>query len=270
VLAGGSTFAPGSPVAWTLPAGEGAHTVYVQWQDSAGNWSDVRSATIGVDTSAPSFAPSHLGLIAKTQLNAGQATVSATSVATDAGSGVATSAIAIARSSALNLLALIGVPGPTGTTTTFVDTKSSWTMRSGAVDVAGNSRTVDGATFSMAIIEDSSTSIRYTGTWRTAANSSASGGTTRYASTYGASATLSFTGRSIAYVAPVGGLRGRARIYVDGVSFGGFDLGGSTSQARRLVFTKSWETIGAHTIRVMAVGTKGRPRVDLDGFVALR
>src|SRR3954453_6266391 len=95
VLAGGSTFAPGSPIAWTLPAGEGAHTVYVQWQDSAGNWSDARSATIGVDTSAPSLAPSHLGLTAKTQLNAGQATVSATSVATDAGSGVATSAIAI-------------------------------------------------------------------------------------------------------------------------------------------------------------------------------
>src|SRR5206468_290751 len=38
---------------WTLPAGDGTKTVYVQWQDSLGNWSGVANDTIDLDQTAP-------------------------------------------------------------------------------------------------------------------------------------------------------------------------------------------------------------------------
>jgi hypothetical protein len=38
---------------WTLPAGEGSKSVYVQWQDALGNWSGVANDAITVDTVAP-------------------------------------------------------------------------------------------------------------------------------------------------------------------------------------------------------------------------
>jgi len=38
---------------WTLPAGDGPKTVYVKFQDNAGNWSTVRSDAIILDTALP-------------------------------------------------------------------------------------------------------------------------------------------------------------------------------------------------------------------------
>jgi hypothetical protein len=36
------------------------------------------------------------------------------------------------------------------------------------------------------------------------------------------------------------------------------------------VFTHQWPTVGTHTIRIVVVGTAGRPVVSADGFVLLR
>jgi hypothetical protein len=121
----------------------------------------------------------------------------------------------------------------------------------------------------MALVEDNSTSVRYSAGWQTALDPSASGGTTHFASAYGASAKLDFTGRSVAWVAPVGGLRGKARIYIDGVAAARVDLGAGTAQPRRIVFARNWTAVGAHSIRIKVLGTLGRPRVDLDGLVVL-
>ena len=55
LLTDGTTFAYATPQAWTLAAGaDGTRTVYVQWQDGAGNWSGVSSDAITLDTVAPS------------------------------------------------------------------------------------------------------------------------------------------------------------------------------------------------------------------------
>ncbi len=53
--AGATTSAYSTPKTWTLVAGEGSKTVYVQWQDGAGNWSAVASDAITVDASLPPF-----------------------------------------------------------------------------------------------------------------------------------------------------------------------------------------------------------------------
>lgn len=47
------SFTYGTPVAWTLTAGEGTKTVWVQWRDAAGNWSAPITETIGLDATAP-------------------------------------------------------------------------------------------------------------------------------------------------------------------------------------------------------------------------
>jgi hypothetical protein len=39
---------------------------------------------------------------------------------------------------------------------------------------------------------------------------------------------------------------------------------------RRVVFTRTWATSGGHSIRVVVVGSKGHPRVDVDAFVIVR
>jgi hypothetical protein len=49
VLTTGTTFVYNTPIAWTLPAGDGPKTVYAQWRDSAGNWSTPVSDGITVD-----------------------------------------------------------------------------------------------------------------------------------------------------------------------------------------------------------------------------
>lgn len=53
--AGATTSAYSTPKTWTLAAGEGSRTVYVQWRDGAGNWSAVVSDSITVDASLPPF-----------------------------------------------------------------------------------------------------------------------------------------------------------------------------------------------------------------------
>jgi M6 family metalloprotease-like protein len=46
-------FSYSSGINWTLPTGEGKKTVYAQFKDGAGNWSDSTQASINVDTTPP-------------------------------------------------------------------------------------------------------------------------------------------------------------------------------------------------------------------------
>jgi len=43
----------------------------------------------------------------------------------------------------------------------------------------------------------------------------------------------------------------------------------STVALRRVAYVFTWAVQGTHTIRIVAVGTAGHPRVDVDGFVRL-
>ena len=53
VDASARSFSYATPVAWTLAAGEGNKTVWIQWRDAAGNWSTPITETIDVDATAP-------------------------------------------------------------------------------------------------------------------------------------------------------------------------------------------------------------------------
>src|SRR5262249_45343828 len=90
-----------------------------------------------------------------------------------------------------------------------------------ARDSADNWSTwVPGPTVTSVLVPDTSSAVRYGGTWHRSANVNASGGSTIWATNAGCIATLTFSGRGIAIVAPVGPTRGSATIYIDGKSRG--------------------------------------------------
>jgi hypothetical protein len=90
----------------------------------------------------------------------------------------------------------------------------------------------------------------------------------------GAKAKFSFTGTSVTWASPIGTHKGKAEVWIDGVKVATVDLYASTSQVRKVIFTRSWSTVGSHTLEVRATGTKnassGGKRVDVDAFVVLR
>jgi hypothetical protein len=97
-----------------------------------------------------------------------------------------------------------------------------------------------------------------------------SGGSVRSAMERGASFSVTFTGRGIAWVSTLGPSRGAARVYLDGLHVATIDTHSASMLYRRVVFARTWSTLGTHTLRVVAVGSAGHPRVDLDALEVLR
>ena len=95
----------------------------------------------------------------------------------------------------------------------------------------------------------------------------ASGGTTRYTTRQGSNVRLTMTARTLAIVAPVGPTRGAAAVYVNGVYQATVSLYSKTGGSRRVIWTKTFSADGTKTIEIRAVGTYGRPRIDVDAIL---
>ncbi len=148
---------------------------------------------------------------------------------------------------------------------------TTYGFRDRARDRAGNwGAFVGGAVITPLRFQETSPLVSYTGSWRRYSTSSASGGLTRYASSRGASVTFRFDGRAFAVIAPKGPTRGRAKMYVDGAYVSTIDLHRSASVPRIVVAARSWSASGAHTVKLVVVGTSPQPRVDIDAFAILR
>jgi len=146
-----------------------------------------------------------------------------------------------------------------------------YTIRARAVDAAGNdSAWSEVPLLSPWVKQESSGSVIRTGTWSRYYNRYMSGGATRYARAKGASASLAFSGRGIAVVMPYGLGRGKAQIWVDGALAATVDTYSRTFAARRIVFSRAWSTNATHVVKVVVLGTTGRPRVDLDAFLVIQ
>lgn len=162
--------------------------------------------------------------------------------------------------------------GPSPATAT--STAQQWTFndthrfRMRATDGAGNTTSwAYGQAFSVKMSQDTSTAVHYsTGSWRLASASYASGGSTHYTTKAGAWVSQTFSGASIAWVSHKSPNSGQARVYVDGVLAATVNLYQATYANKVVVFTKTWSANGTHTIKVVALGTAGHARVDLDGF----
>ena len=120
------------------------------------------------------------------------------------------------------------------------------------------------------LYQESTTAARYSGRWFTSSSSTYSGGKVRMSTQAGAYVEFRRSAMAIAVVGRRGPSSGKARIYVDGVLTATIDLYRSSVRSRTVLFSKSWTTVAPHTVRVVVLGTSGRPRVDIDGFAILR
>lgn len=126
-----------------------------------------------------------------------------------------------------------------------------------------------GPTITAALRQDGSSLARYTSGWSSVNLSSASGGRLHRSTRAGATVRFQTTARAIAVVARRGPLNGKARVYVDGVLRGTIDLYRSRYQSKVVVFSASWTSAASHTVKVVVLGTSGRPRVEIDAFAFL-
>ncbi|SCG34931.1 N-acetylmuramoyl-L-alanine amidase [Micromonospora inositola] len=150
-------------------------------------------------------------------------------------------------------------------TTTKPGVTTTWSMK--AADWSGNTAASSAAWTPVFIPETKATR---TGTWSTYTSSNYLGGSALTATAARASLSWVFTGRSVAFVATRTSTSGQAEIWVDGVKATTVDLRSSSTQYRRIVWAKSWTGSARHTIKIVAVGTSGRPRVIVDSPVYVR
>ncbi|MFL5651558.1 MAG: S8 family peptidase [Chloroflexota bacterium] len=147
----------------------------------------------------------------------------------------------------------------------------AWGMRVRARDGATNWGDWSGAsTIRLARYQETSSKVTYRGTWWSHRTSSASAGRERYTTRKGASVSFRFTGRAVGIVAPKGASRGSAKLYVDGVYVSTVNFHRSSFTPRNVVAARSWSRSGTHTIKLVALGTAGHPRIDIDAFLVIR
>ncbi|WP_055524526.1 peptidoglycan recognition protein family protein, partial [Streptomyces graminilatus] len=144
-------------------------------------------------------------------------------------------------------------------------TATTWAMT--AYDQAGNTRAASVAGTPTVLQETSATR---TGTWVTKSSASYLGGNSYSSSTKNSSLTWTFTGRSAALTVSRASASGQADIFVDGVKAATVDLKSPTTKYRDAIWTKSWSASAKHTVRIVVVGTTGRPAITTDGLIYLK
>jgi hypothetical protein len=112
---------------------------------------------------------------------------------------------------------------------------------------------------------------RYAGTWRTSTKDYWSGGTAKSTRVRGARVTFRVRAEAahqpVALVMQTARNRGRARVMVDGTVVDTIDTRSSARHHRRVVWAGELPSAGRHTVRVVNLGTRGRPRIDVDAFL---
>jgi len=148
-------------------------------------------------------------------------------------------------------------------------TPRSYAVR--ATDTPGNvGAWAVAAPVAVAVVGDSSSAVRRSAGWVGRASSFALGGRDISTTRAGAWLRHTFTGRGIALVGATGPLRGRAEVWLDGVRVATIDARSAVSAGRVLLYAAVVSPAVPHTIEVRVLGTPGRPRVDVDGFLVLR
>ncbi|MFD0036600.1 peptidoglycan recognition protein [Streptomyces anulatus] len=240
----------------TLVAGK--HSVQVRATHQSGKTSLSPIATVVADTAPPVFST-------KPALTLRTGTVNSTAVpltlkwkATDA-----------ASLKEVRLTAPVAKTyGPTTVSASHTAkpaTATAWKMT--AYDRAGNTA-ASSVTGTPVILQESAATK--SGKWTTKSSSSYLGGRSYSSSTKGASLTWTFTGRSAAWVVSRAATSGQAYVYVDGKKAATVDLKSSTTKYRQAIWTKSWSSSAKHTVRIVVVGTTGRPALTTDGLVYLK
>jgi nitrous oxidase accessory protein NosD len=115
-------------------------------------------------------------------------------------------------------------------------------------------------------LQETSSSIAYSGSWHRIRSESASGSYVKYTTSTGAAARFAFDGRAFIWASPKGPTRGKARVYIDGTYRATINLWASSFMARRIVYKATWSKRGHHVVVIKDTGTTGHPRIDVDAL----
>jgi hypothetical protein len=250
--------APGSATSVSATVPSGTHTLSVRAVHQSGKTATSSTLNVVTDTTAPTFSTNPT-------LSLRSGTVNTTAVPVTLGWKAADDK---ALSSVKLLTPATATFGPTTTSssrTAASGTAATWSMR--AYDLAGNYKT-SSPSFTPMILQE--TSATKSGTWTSRSSSSYLGGKSYSSSSKGASLSWTFTGRSAAWVVSRASTSGQAYVYVDGTKVATVDLKSTSTQYRQAIWTKTWSSSASHTVKIVVVGTSGRPTVTTDGLVYLK
>jgi subtilisin family serine protease len=127
-----------------------------------------------------------------------------------------------------------------------------------------------GVRFQPVLLSETDSSIEYSTGWTRPAWSPALGGYVKVSGTTEAWTSLRFTGRGVAWIGSMSTNRGKAKVWLDQTFLGTFDLYRDTTAARMAIVSRVVDPSVEHRLTVQVVGTAGRPKVDIDGFVVMR
>ncbi|MFF7565378.1 peptidoglycan recognition protein [Streptomyces pseudovenezuelae] len=241
----------------TLTAG--THKVAVRAVHQSGRTTPATTAlTVATDTTAPTFSTTP-------RLTLRTGTVSTTAVPVTLGWKAADSQALKSVSLLSPTTATFGPTTTSSSRTAKSGTASIWSMK--AYDVAGNTRTSSPSYTPMILQETSATK---SGSWTARSSTSYLGGKSYSSGSKGASLSWTFTGRSASWVVSRASTSGQAYVYVDGTKVATVDLKSSTTKYRDAIWTKSWSSSAKHTVKIVVVGTSGRPTVTTDGLVYIK
>jgi subtilisin family serine protease len=164
----------------------------------------------------------------------------------------------------------VALPSATATSVTLNNLQpgSSYRFAVAAKDRAGNwSGWAYGPSFTVGLYQEGAAS--YSASWELLSWSEDLGGYQASTSAAGAYLTFDFTGRQVAWIAPSSPLNGQAYAWLDGRYLGYVDEYSTSTIARKVQLSVPM-TYGTHRLTLQAVGTQGRPQIDVDAFVVLR
>ncbi|MGO4756239.1 N-acetylmuramoyl-L-alanine amidase, partial [Streptomyces sp. 2MCAF27] len=230
----------------------GTHKVAVRAVHQSGKTATTTATTAIAETTAPTFTTTP-----KLTLRTGTVNTTAVPVRLD---WKATDDAALREVKLLSpTTATFGPTTTTSNRTATSGTASTWSMR--AYDYAGNYRT-SSPSYTPVILQESS-AVK-SGSWTTKSSTSYLGGKSYSSGSKGASVTWTFTGRSAAWTVSRASTSGQAYVYVDGIKTATVDLRSSSTMYRNAIWTKSWSTSAKHTVKIVVVGTSGRPTITTD------
>lgn len=125
-----------------------------------------------------------------------------------------------------------------------------------------------GPTITPQLVQQTSTAVTWSSGWTTTSSTSYSGGSARTATTAGSSLTYAFTGRAIAVVVARDPTYGQVKVYLDGTYLTTVDTYATSHAYRSVIYARGF-TAGSHHLKLVVVGTSGRPRVVVDAFEVL-
>ena len=123
-----------------------------------------------------------------------------------------------------------------------------------------------GAAFKLKLLQEGNSALSYTGIWKTADATTASGGHQKYTDGNGARVAFDFTGDKFAWVGVRSSGTGSAKMTVDGTATT-VDTHSATSSQATVVAAAPTPSAGSHHVVIKNLATAGHPRIKLDAIV---